>query len=233
MIEHWEFDNLICGIASEVGDRYPQATKADLRQEIYVNFYETTFQQELENGVSEGRETAFVRKMAYRVATKLGKREKAHRAGYEPEDNQGYPPGVVRELLPDLFLWIDRHELPQAEAGQGRSMEPANERGLRQVMMCDLAAGFEQLPADAAELLVAVYDPQPIDGAYPTPSQMFELLASERGVQPDSVRRQHNRYVTELARIMSGVRSDRKFLAGGGRGVVSNRVAQHITRLDY
>lgn len=122
-------------------------------------------------------------------------RERIKATGAEKDDLFFYTPGVIDQLLPDVWFpeWWDSSG-STAERGRGQA-KPA-ESGNRRAMMADLRKALNSLPEDDLRLLFDRFAERPSEGGV--------KFAQSYGLTEDGLRRRLTRIMEKLVDRMGG-----------------------------
>lgn len=207
--------------ASIVARRYRRyTTTQDLVQEAWV--WAMEHPRKLAEFLKEEEAGEQVRRLRNALCShldKIGRREKAHTLGYEPDDEFFYTLPALRDLLPEVYGHVDWTSFAVNDSEVRPTGDPA-EGGNRMAELSDVSAALGRLAKDDQRILFLRF------GAGDSVDDIAKHLQIDVGAANMRVDR-------ALRRLQDGLggpppRSDQKEHIGSRR-VMSNAHAQAIT----
>lgn len=192
---------IVVPTVNDVHRRFGQyVDREDLQQEAALWWYQPEAQKYLAEYLSEDGNFVRLRRSIWRHCASYAGKEKAAKVGYFPDDQVQYRTPEILKLLP-VALAGEHVEFVAASSGESS----------------DLNAGIHSQGNKAEStnnVLVALLDVRNAIKALRQEDRLFlrnadaaqldwAVLAPEYDVEPDSLRRKHNRIVERMARFLN------------------------------
>lgn len=184
--------NRAAGRVSRVNKRYVE--HADVLSEMYVWVLknEKYVREWLEDG-QHGLNKLGV--ALFRAGHTYTAKERIRITGGKDSDFYYYTPGVLEELLPDLWQYDAWDNTPAGDSGMPRGKSKPGEGGNRRAMMVDVSYAVGTLPVDDQRLLHERFAP---------PGCKMGELGRRHGVTEDGMRKKVTRLLGKLVDRLGG-----------------------------
>lgn len=211
----------IAQAANEVRRKYPMVGLEDLQQEaaLWVLSHPGKVKEFLADE-NEKRGEAMLYKSLRRELVRYAREEKAHQAGYRPQDEAFYTAAQLEdELLPALWDREAWSTGPIGQEGGGRSATLASERGNWMASLVDAGEAFARLN-EGDQLVI---------------EQLFRYGAKQRdvarylGVTESTMSERIDKILRRMVEHLGGARPE----GYPKRKAMSNAQAQAVTSKDY
>lgn len=170
-----------------------------------------------------------VRSILNQEARTYAIKERAMSTGYSPEDLTWYSPGMIRNILPDVFDYDDWQSF--GSSGDGRSKPLANATGDRLASILDVKGALTKLQEDQVSLLREHYGR----------GVSVEACGVALGLTQEATRKRLDRAVYALRDSLNGIRQGDPYEAVNGqfdtrtkgRHAMSNAAARKATDTNW
>lgn len=194
-----EYEGLVGAIAYEFSRKYHMCDAEDIRQELWVWFFEHPNKVKLWESFDGKQSIKLIARSLRNAAKDYCQKQKAQAVGYKVEDNYYYDREVVELLLPSVI----RRDLvapSMIELGFSATKKVVSEGGNWFAMMADIERGLRKLTEEQMVIIYLRFG----DGCDNV------TLSKEIGITEDAARMRVNRAVNNLLNYLGGRRPTRE-----------------------
>ena len=200
-----QYENLIANIAYEFSRKFQMVEVSDIRQELWVWFFEHPNKVRTWEALDGKQATKLIARSLRNAAKDYCQKEKAARVGYRVEDNYYYDRELIEMLLPAV-LRGDVVAPALTEMGYQSTKKVASEGGNWFAMVGDINRGLHKLSSEQYYVLCLRFE-EGNDNA---------TMAKELEISEDAARMRVNRALNNLINYLGGERpvKERDYIAG-------------------
>lgn len=199
MVEVEQYDSLVATIAYEFSRKYRMVEADDVRQQLWLWFYEHPRKVELWHTLDKKDSTKLVAKSLRNAAKDYCQKEKARAIGYNVEDLYYYDKELLERLLPSVISG-DRTAPSLNDLGYTNNKKVASEGNNWFAMVSDIEKAINKLPDEQADIIFKRYGED----------ATVESLAKHLGVSVDAARMRVNRALNNIMNYLGGKRPRRE-----------------------
>jgi len=190
------YNAMVKQIGSEFKRKYQMVERADIEQELWLWFAEhpNKIEEWLALPDQKDRDKLFARSLR-NSALDYCIKEKAHVAGYSPENNFWYNKEFIKLMLPAV-LSDDWTKLNNTLSNMGRGSQVLAESGNWMAYSADIKVAFDKLNERERSLVYLFYGEQ-VDGA-----ELNERIDSSKSQK--AVMMEANRAVSKMVKTLGG-----------------------------
>ena len=196
-VKHYE--NLVAHIAYEFARKYKMCEVADIRQQLWLWFFEHPNKVKLWETFDGKQSTKLVARSLRNAAKDYCQREKARSTGYRIEDVYYYERELVEVLLPSV-LRGDTSSPATSDNNYTSTRKVASEGGNWLAMMGDIGRAMSKLTAEQFNIINLRFG----DGCDNS------TMALELSISEDAARMRVNRAMNNLLNYLGGDRPHRE-----------------------
>ena len=200
-----QYENLIANIAYEFSRKFQMVEVSDIRQELWVWFFEHPNKVRTWEALDGKQATKLIARSLRNAAKDYCQKEKAARVGYRVEDNYYYDRELIEMLLPAV-LRGDVVAPALTEMGYQSTKKVASEGGNWFAMVGDINRGLHKLSSEQFYVLCLRFE-EGNDNA---------TMAKELEISEDAARMRVNRALNNLINYLGGERpvKEKDYTAG-------------------
>lgn len=199
MVEVEQYDTIVASIAYEFSRKYRMVEADDVRQQLWLWFYEHPRKVELWHTLDKKDSTKLIAKSLRNAAKDYCQKEKARAVGYNVEDLYYYDKELLERLLPSVISG-DRTAPSLNDLGYTNNKKVASEGNNWFAMVADIEKAIKRLPEEQADIIFKRYGED----------ATVESLAKEIGVSVDAARMRVNRALNNIMNYLGGKRPRRE-----------------------
>jgi RNA polymerase sigma factor (sigma-70 family) len=216
------YENIVAHVAYEFSRKFKMVEVADLRQELWVWFFEHPKKVKYwEKEHSEKDVSKLVARSLRNAAKDYCQREKAKALGYRVEDNYYYDKQLLEAILPSVFNGT-RTPPSLTDMGYSNTKKVLSEGNNWLAMCADVDKCLKKMNLEQWTILHTRY----ADGLEMT------KIAEELGVSQDAIRMRVNRAMNTLLNMLGGEKPRRERDYTEDEPTASDEIEQELVEID-